>query len=83
MAGICAKSIEYLSLNYKDMLIKRYNIDEVDDDPYLTIEKIAKKRGFLLKGGIPDMTKAYTIIMNELRGVKIGAMSYERPNQYL
>ncbi|MBO5711582.1 MAG: ribosome biogenesis GTPase YlqF [Acholeplasmatales bacterium] len=83
MAGLCARSIEYLSMHYKDMLIKRYNIDDVEEDPYLTIEKIAIKRGFLLKGGIPDMTKAYTIIMNELRGVKIGAMSYERPNQYL
>ena len=80
MATICAKSIEYISLNYKDKLLARYNLEEIDEDPYVTIEMIAKKRGFLLKGGIPDMTKAYAIIMNELRGVKIGAMSYERPN---
>ncbi len=83
MAGICAKSIEYLSLNYKDKLLARYNIDDVDSDPFATIEKIAIKRGFLLKGGVPDMTKAYTIIMNELRGMKIGAMSYERPDKHL
>ena len=61
----------------------RYNIDDVDSDPFATIEKIAIKRGFLLKGGVPDMTKAYTIIMNELRGMKIGAMSYERPDKHL
>ena len=78
--GLCAKTIEYLSINYKENLINRYNIIEVFDDPYKTIEAIAIKRGMLLKGGIPDLQKAYVTIMNELRGTKIGAMSYERPN---
>ena len=78
--GLCAKTIEYLSINYKENLINRYNIVEVFDDPYKTIEAIAIKRGMLLKGGIPDLQKAYVTIMNELRGTKIGAMSYERPN---
>jgi ribosome biogenesis GTPase A len=78
--GLCAKTIEYLSNNYKENLITRYNIKEVYEDPYKTIEAIAIKRGMLLKGGIPDLQKAYVTIMNELRGTKIGAMSYERPN---
>ena len=78
--GLCAKTIEYLSNNYKENLISRYNITEVFEDPYKTIEAIAIKRGMLLKGGIPDLQKAYVTIMNELRGTKIGAMSYERPN---
>ena len=78
--GLCAKTIEYLSNNYKENLISRYNITEVFEDPYKTIEAIAIKRGMLLKGGIPDLQKAYVTIMNELRGTKIGAMSYERPS---
>ena len=33
----------------------------------------------MLKGGIIDLDRVRTIIMNELRSMKIGAMSYEKP----
>lgn len=81
LEAITAKSIEYLSINYPEELKSRYKIDELCEDPFDTLEMIAKKRGCLLKGGIPDITKVCTLIMNELRGNKIGAMSYEIPSE--
>ena len=81
LEAITAKSIEYLSINYPNSLIDRYKLEGLCDDPFDTIEMIAKKRGCLLKGGIIDTTKVCILIMNELRGNKIGAMSYETPNE--
>ncbi|MBE6137532.1 MAG: ribosome biogenesis GTPase YlqF [Erysipelotrichaceae bacterium] len=77
--AITAKSIEYLSIQYPQFLKARYKLDELSDDPYDTIDMIARKRGCLLKGGIVDTLKVCVLIMNELRGNKIGAMSYEHP----
>lgn len=79
LEAITARSIEYLSINYPDALMKRYKLESLNEDPYITIENIARNRGCLLKGGIIDRTKVCSMIMNELRGNKIGAMSYERP----
>ena len=81
LEAITAKSIEYLSINYPKSLKERYKLDELCEDPFDTLEMIAKKRGCLLKGGIADITKVCTLIMNELRGNKIGAMSYEVPTE--
>lgn len=81
LEAITAKSIEYLSINYPAELKTRYKLDELCEDPFDTLEMIARKRGCLLKGGIPDITKVCTLIMNELRGNKIGAMSYEIPGE--
>lgn len=78
---ISAKAIEYISANYPDYLKNRYNLDVIFEDPYVNLENIAIKRGFLLKGGIPDINKVCIIFLNELRGNKIGAMSYERPSE--
>lgn len=81
LEAITAKSIEYLSINYPELLKNRYNITEIKEDPYETLDMIARKRGCLLKGGITDTTKACVMLMNELRGNKIGAMSYEHPGE--
>ena len=61
--------------------MKRYNLEYLEDDPYKVIEQIGKNRGCMLKGGIIDTSRACTLFMNELRGMKIGAMSYERPEE--
>ena len=81
LEGVCAQSIEYLKKCYPELLMKRYNLTELLDDPYLIIEQIGRNRGCVLKGGIIDTTRACTLFMNELRGMKIGAMSYERPEE--
>ncbi len=78
--AIAAKAILYLTTNYPHLLKERYKLDELSTDPYQTMENMARKRGCLLKGGIPDTLKISILFMNELRGNRIGAISYERPN---
>jgi len=44
-----------------------------------TLEDIAKARGFLVKGGIPDTERASNVLLAEFRNGKIGRISLERP----
>lgn len=77
---ITVASIDYLATNYPNLLMKRYGLDDVNKDAGSILDDIGRKRGFLLKGGIVDVSRTTTMFLNELRTMKIGAMSYERPN---
>ncbi|MDE5715084.1 MAG: ribosome biogenesis GTPase YlqF [Anaeroplasmataceae bacterium] len=81
LENIVLESIRYLSLNYPQLLINRYNITITTPEDMLT--QIGKKRGFLLKGGVVDIDRTNRMFLNELRGMKIGAVSYERPEDEL
>ncbi|MDE7161485.1 MAG: ribosome biogenesis GTPase YlqF [Anaeroplasmataceae bacterium] len=70
-------SLEYISRYYPNKLEERYGISL--DIPEKMQEEIGRKRGFLLKGGIVDLDRTNRMFLNELRDMKIGAMSYERP----
>ena len=43
------------------------------------LEAVAKKRGFLLSGGVIDTERAAAIVLDEFRGGKIGRISLEAP----
>ena len=77
---ITVASIDYLATNYPMLLMKRYGLDDVNKEASLILDDIGRKRGFLLKGGVVDVARTTTMFLNELRTMKIGAMSYERPN---
>lgn len=76
---LCIESIKYIKEKYPDLLKSRYNLTELNEDPYIILDEIAKRRGCILKGGITDRERTEIIILNELRSMKIGAMSYEKP----
>lgn len=73
------QAISMLAKNYPSLLKERYQI-ELDDDPVLMLEQIGKKRGFLSKGGIVDLERVNRVFLMELRGKKIGRVSYEKPS---
>jgi ribosome biogenesis GTPase A len=43
------------------------------------LEALARKRGFLLPGGIPDTERMSNTLLDEFRAGKLGRMSLERP----
>ncbi len=79
LEDLSVKSIDYLKENYPNNLKERYNLEDLSIDSHELLSVIAKKRGCILKGGIPDLERAEKLIMNELRDLKIGRMSYEKP----
>lgn len=70
-------SLEYLATYYPKYLEERYKI--TISDPQTMQEAIGRNRAFLAKGGIVDIERTNRMFVNELRGMKIGAMSYDRP----
>ena len=78
---IVVRSIDYIKDNYPNNLKNRYNLDDLSLDSHEILENIAKKRGCIIKGGLPDLDRAEKIVLNDLRDLKIGRMSYERPEE--
>ena len=73
-------AISLIKDRYGDLLKERYKLDELDDEMSI-LSNIAKNRGCLLKGGEVDLLRAATLFINDLRNVRIGAMSYEEPER--
>ena len=72
-------ALNYLVKNYKDLLEKRYEINIESEDPNEILDLICVKKGCLLKGGLPDRLRASKMIINDIRNVRIGAISFEKP----
>ena len=68
---------------YPRLLIERYGISEEavseETQPWETVEAIGKKRGFLVRGGEVDFSRTAKMLLDELRGGKMGRISFERP----
>lgn len=75
------KLIDKLNIINKTLLIRRYNIESNIKDPYVILEKIALKRGCLLKGSTIDLEKAANIVIDDFRKGLLGRISLESPKE--
>lgn len=76
--------LEYLRDNYKSELCTRYKLENIDDmQGHEILEYIGKKRGFIISGGEIDMERASNIVLDELRGAKIGKITLEKPSDFV
>ena len=64
-----------------DKLLDRYGIDEVDEEIYIDLlETIGKKRGCLVRGGVVDYEKVYSVVMNDIKTGAITSITFDRFN---
>ncbi|MCA3071894.1 MAG: ribosome biogenesis GTPase YlqF [Rhodocyclaceae bacterium] len=70
---------ETLAVRYPALLSARYRFDPAGLDGPDLIDAIAKRRGFVLKGGIPDREKAAITLLNDYRSGALGRISLETP----
>ena len=64
---------------YKDKLKERYGIDSVNKEDYNeTFTLIGKKRGCLLKGGVVDSDKVYSLIIKDIKDSNIKGITFDR-----
>ena len=76
-------SLELLKLlksRYSGTINERYDVDEALGEVEL-LGEIAKRRGCLMKGGEPDLTKAVAILLEDFRSGKLGKITLELPEQ--
>ena len=74
---IAAWAMRYLIANQKEALQQRYEI-AVCEDPYIMLERIAEKRGFMRKGEM-DEKRTIETFLRELRDDKLGRITWEMP----
>ncbi len=58
---------------------KRFKIANPDAEGYALLDEVCRGRGFLLKGGVPDVDRACAVILDEFREGKVGRITLERP----
>lgn len=68
---------------YNNILKDRYGIDSVNnEDIESTLDEIGKKRGCLMRGGIVDYDKVYSIVMNDIKTGIIKNITFDRIDNY-
>ncbi|MBR4003388.1 MAG: ribosome biogenesis GTPase YlqF [Clostridia bacterium] len=79
LGEISVHILNKLNDHYGSKLKERYGLDSVNKDDYLeTFEVIGKKRGCLLKGGIVDYDKVYTVIVRDIKDANIKGITFDR-----
>ena len=74
--------LKTLEEKYPNILKERYDLDYIDDDFYEVLEIIGRKRGCLMRGGIVDDEKVYTIIINDIKDGLIKNITFDRREEY-
>lgn len=78
IATLALELINVLSTDYPELLIKRYKLETLGETPLETMERIARKRGFLLPGNRIDYERTGRILMDEFRSGILGKITLER-----
>ncbi|MDR3091365.1 MAG: ribosome biogenesis GTPase YlqF [Clostridiales bacterium] len=79
---IYALSLELIDILRRaapDALPARYKITDGGEDSAVLLEKIAKGRGFVKKGGAPDAERAAAALIDEFRSGRLGRITLEPP----
>lgn len=76
--NVCEYILNVLYKYYPEKLIERYKITELDEDIAITMEKIGKTRGCLIKGGQVDYDKVINIIINDIKNGYFKNITFDR-----
>ncbi len=77
---VACRLLEQLMGSYPQSIEERYKLAPEDgEDGYELLQRLARKRGFLISGGDVDTERMSRILLDEYRGGKLGRISLERP----
>ena len=78
---LASELADYLRNITPGLLKERYGIEEDGKKPYELLDEIAAARACLTKGGVNDLTKAARLLLDEVRGGKLGWITLEMPEK--
>ncbi|MFV0380494.1 MAG: ribosome biogenesis GTPase YlqF [Anaerorhabdus sp.] len=76
LEDIAIFAIKKMKLNYPGLIMKRYNVDEKDDD-FKILNNICLFKNFLLKNNEPDLERCIVFFLKEIRDDKFGQLTWE------
>ena len=78
--ALAARLLKLLHQEYPQAIAERYKISpEQEGEGFELLEQMAKNRGMLLSGGVPNTERAAITLLDEFRGTKLGRISLEKP----
>lgn len=78
--ALAARLLTFLHTEYPQAVAERYKIaPEQEGEGFALLEQMAKNRGMLLSGGVPNTERAAITLLDEFRGTKLGRISLEKP----
>ncbi len=79
---LAANLMRMLWQRYPDALRERYKLEAAEDGSgFALLESAAKKRGFLLSGGVADTERMARVLLEEFCSCKIGRFTLEAPDE--
>ncbi|MFX3624636.1 MAG: ribosome biogenesis GTPase YlqF [Ectobacillus sp.] len=79
LQDVAVYTLRFLSEHYPDRLKERYNLSDIPEDIVDLFDEIGKRRGCLMGGGLVDYDKTAELVLRELRGGKLGRLTFEEP----
>lgn len=67
-----------LNKYYPNILKDRYGIESISEDIEDTLESIGRKRGCIIRGGVVDYDKVYSVVMNDIKCGLIKGVTFDR-----
>lgn len=75
---LCSYLCAFLAKNYPERLVERYKVELEDGlQGFEVLERICRKRGFIVKGGEVDYLRGANVVLDEFRGCKLGRITLE------
>ena len=71
---------EEMDKSYPGILEKYYGLEGENTEISSFLTALANKRGFLLKGGEPDITKAASLVLDDMKNGRTGRTTLEKVN---
>ena len=75
--GVVKLLLDTLRRDYPERLKERFKLQDVDGGSDALLERIGRKRGCLVKGGMIDYEKAQQIVLTEFRSGKLGVVTLD------
>ena len=74
--------LDFLRDRYPDSICGRYRLEREQIEGqkgYEILELICKKRGMIVSGGEADYERGAAVVLNEMRGGKLGKITFGLP----
>ncbi len=82
MEYLALRLLEFLNISYPQLISDRYKVEtEKEEAGFEILEKIGKKRGFLISGGEINTERAAITVLDEFRSAKLGKLTLESPKR--
>ncbi|MCU9612122.1 ribosome biogenesis GTPase YlqF [Caldibacillus lycopersici] len=79
LQDIAVFALRFLEKEYPERLKEQYGFEQIPEEIVEIFDVIGAKRGCLMGGGIIDYDKTAEAIIRDIRGEKLGKLTFERP----